>query len=163
MTGERRPDQLAQWIRANRPAYTRDALEQTARQQGWSPEEIAAAWAIVDAGQPTSEWTRAQRLRTGLTEGRAELVLLGLLLLATTTIAVLTEAAMRSTAGSGGFALPVLFWMFLTVALPVGAWIAIARSGRRLGCAGLFAVSVVMGLVVFGTCVGTLAMPYPIQ
>jgi len=157
----RRPEQLAEWIRANRAAYTRDALDRAIAEQGWSEEEIAAAWRMAESGGSTSEWARADTGRRGLADKRAELLLLAIVLVPLTILAVLAESSFGSFGGSNGPSLLVLLGMALTVAIPVAAVVLVARRRLALGCAGLVGLAAVLGLAIFGTCILTINAGVP--
>jgi hypothetical protein len=160
MTQGRDPEQLANWIRENRAAYTREALDRAIAEQGWSQEEIAAAWQIVDAG-PVSPWAAAAR-RAGPSDRRAELILLLVLLVPLTALAVLFETSLGPLAAGGPWKPVLIAGVAVTVAIPVITVILVTRRRAPLGCAGLLAVGIVVGAAIFGTCLLTLnagAMP----
>jgi hypothetical protein len=160
MTQGRDPEQLAAWIRANRAAYTREALDRAIAEQGWSAEEAAAAWRIVEGG-PVSPWAAAAR-RAGTSDRRAEIILLIVLLVPVTALAVLFETALGSLAPGGPWRPLLIAGVAGTIAIPVIALLAVARRRAPLGCAGLLVVGLVVGAATFGTCLLTLnlgAMP----
>ena len=155
MTGERSPEQLAGWIRANRAAYTREALDRAAADQGWSADQIAAAWGLVEGAEPPAQWEPTPP-GGGAGDARAQRILLLLLLVPMTGLALLTEASLGPMAAGYELTAVVLVGMAVTVAVPVVAFVAVSRSNLPLGCAGLVGFVLLVGVAIFGSCLLTL-------
>ena len=159
MTGQRSPGELAEWIRANRTSYTREALERAMAEQGWSPEEIAAAWRLVEGPQPTTPWVQAAAGGTMTSNVRTQQILLIVLLAPVTALALLFEASLGPQGPAGNRLSPIhIVGMAVTAAIPILALVAVSRSSLPLGCAGLFGFVVLVGVGVFGACLATLSM-----
>jgi hypothetical protein len=142
-----RRDVLVSHFRQHERGYTRFALDRGARSAGYSDQEIAAAWSVIDA--QASAVPNAGRLAT-----MARLIVLGLYL-ATFVLIVFGSNMSARTYGVGVPILAVTLFIVGGIAL-----LRIDRSKVRsrdplAAYTSLLAVPFVLLVIVAGLCIGT--------
>jgi hypothetical protein len=152
---------LVEYIRTNQRIYTREALDNRLRGEGYTDEEIAAAWQqVLSEGPPVTEGPPAGTGGGSVAALVAVVVLLfvvGVVLLGLTNLGLGLSSSYGDPSPSPA---TVLQWFVNlgTLAVVVGLWIGGAWLMRRKGwsygrIAGLVAaVGLVWYLVVTGTC-----------
>ena len=131
---------LAAYVRANRDAFTDDALRRAAADAGYDEREIAAAWAVS-----------AEPVRGRTATGKAILIVVGYF------IGVFVVASILSSVPETGvLGLPAIG---LGILLAVFAWLTLRDSNPplanafRLGVIILVVLPLVLGLVALGVCI----------
>lgn len=149
---------IADYIRANRRRYTRDAIRQQLVEAGHAPDEIDATWAALDAPDPDA--TAGERFWPRFW-----------LFVAAVNVAVFLLVGFGTGmfgAQGGGSVLLVI----LAIALGIGAlisWGAVAATGpTKLGRGTALAIGAIIpllfALLIGGSCyalVGTMGPPLP--
>ena len=131
---------LAAYLRANRDAFTEDALRRAAADAGYDEREIAAAWAVS-----------AEQVRGRTATGKAFLIVVGYF------VGVFVLASILSSMDATGFlGLPVIGLGLLGA---IFGWLTLRDSNPPLAEAFRIAViilvvlPVVLALVALGVCV----------
>jgi hypothetical protein len=151
---------IADYIRANRRRYTRDAIRQKLVEAGHAPEEIDATWAALDAPDPDATvgerfWPRFWLFLAAVNAAVFLVVGFG-------------TGMFGAIAQGGGSILLVI----LAIALGIGAliaWGAVAMTGpTKLGRGTALAIGAVIpllfALLIGGSCyalIGTIGPPAP--
>lgn len=150
---------IADYIRANRRRYTRDAITQQLVEAGHDRDEVERTWAALEAPDPDAE----------AGEGfwkRFALILIGVNLAVFLAVGLLT--GMLTNLPAGSFVLVVVFGVALVIGALI-AWGLVAATGpaKMSPTTALVVGSVipiVFALLVGGTCyalVGAVGLPPP--
>lgn len=131
---------LAAYVRANRDAFTNEALRRAAAEAGYDEREIAAAWAVS-----------AEPVRGRTASARAIFIVIGYfaaVFIVATVLAAIPETSILALPAIGvGLLLAVFLWLTLRDSNPPLA--AAFRNGVIL----LVVLPVVLALVAFGVCI----------
>lgn len=151
---------IADYIRANRRRYTRDAIRQQLVEAGHAPEEIDATWAALDAPDPD--------VTAGEGFWRRFWLFLAAVNVAVFLLVGVGTGLFGSIAQGGGSILLVV----LAIAMGIGAlisWGAVAATGpTKLGRGTALAIGAIIpllfALLIGGSCyalIGTIGPPLP--
>ena len=130
---------LAAYVRANRDAYTDEALRQAAADAGYDEREIAAAWAVS-----------AEPVRGRKANARSIFIVIayfvGVFVVASVLSAIPETGVLGLPAIGAGLLLAVFLWLTLRESNP-----ALAEAFKT-GVIILVVLPVVLSLVAFGVC-----------
>lgn len=131
---------LAEYVRANRDAFTEDALRGAAADAGYDEREIAAAWAVS-----------AEPVRARTATAKAIFIVIGyfvgVFVVATMLAAIPQASALALPAIGVGLLIAVFAWLTFRDSNP-----PLAHAFRN-GVIILVVLPVVLSLVAFGVCV----------
>lgn len=135
---------LAEYARANRDAFTEEALRRAAADAGYDEREIAAAWAVS-----------AEEIRGRKANARSILIVIayfvGVFVVAF-LLALIPETSILALPAIGlGLVLGVFAWLTLRDSNPPLA------DAFRLGVIILIVLPLALGLVAFGVCIVAIA------
>jgi hypothetical protein len=135
---------LAEYVRANRDAFTEDALRRAAVEAGYDEREIAAAWAV------STEPVRGRKANA-----KAILIVVGYFIGVFVVASILSSVSESGVLGlptiGAGLLLAVFLWLTLRESNPPLA------EAFKLGVIVLVVLPIVLSLVAFGVCVVLMA------
>jgi hypothetical protein len=142
-----RRDSLVRHFRTHGARYTRFALDQGARTAGYSDNDIAAAWSMIDAEDagivPASRFATVAR------------IIVVALYVATFVLFVAASNMTRRSYGVGPFVLGVTLLVVGGIALLVVGRRKVVSREPLLALTSLLAVPFVLLVIVAGLCVAT--------
>jgi hypothetical protein len=145
-------NEIDEYLRANRDAYTRDALTSTLIDEGHDPAEIEAAWARLDAAD-------GERPHPGPPAGRPGLgtfLLIGAAVVGygyVTSLGVFGILFMAYYGSSGSRPVPTILIAMYVIAMVVGLAYAVQRLYRapsRAAGGWAFGPAIAISFVVLG-------------
>lgn len=150
---------IADFIRANRKRYTREAIRQQLVEAGHDPAEIDATWAALDAPDPDE--TAGEGFW-----GRFAIFLVGLNVAVFLVVVLLT--GMLGNIAQGGFVLVAIFAVVLTIGAIMAYGIVAATGPANMGRTTALSIGAIIplafALLIGGSCyalVGSIGPPPP--
>ncbi len=135
---------LAEYLRANRDAFTEDALRRAAADGGYDERDIAAAWAVS-----------AEAVHARKSNAKSILIVIGYFVgvfALASVLAAIPETSILALPAIGlGLVLGVLAWLTLRDSNPPLA------DAFRIGVIILVVLPLVLAVVAFGVCIVAIA------
>ena len=155
-----RNETLLDYIRTNQRIYTREALDKRLRDEGYTDEEIQAAWQqVLSEGAPATQQPPAPQ-QTSWVTGTCISIMAILLILIGIALLGLTNLVLGSSSYSDRGPNLALWFVNLGTLVVIAAviagsvWLSRRRGWGVERVAGLiFLVALVWYLIVVGTCV----------
>lgn len=147
-------NELDDYLRANRGAYTREALTQRLREQGHDPADIEAAWARIENGPSAGRVPSAERVDAPA--GRAGIgtaLLIGLAVVVYGGAILLAGAATTNGGGISVLMIVYIVAMLFGLVRSVRQLLSAPRRGSGIGPIwAAFGVAFVIFVGLSGAC-----------